>query len=78
MAPVGWGLTMETSVSTKLATGLGSGLTTGTEVTVELANGLGAEERSMLTIAVKSHTRAWNRSSMPNICTMTALDITST
>ena len=51
--PVGWGLTMETSVSTELASNLGLGLTMATKVTMELATGLGKEERLTLTIAVR-------------------------
>ena len=72
--PVGWGLTMETSVSTELAISL----TMGADVTVELATSLGTEEQSMLSIAVRAHDWAWNHSSMPNSCATTALDIAST
>ena len=58
LSPVGWGPTMETSVSTELASNLGLGLTTVTEVTMELATGVGKEEQSTITIAVKSDTWA--------------------
>ena len=52
-APVGWGLTMETSVSTELDSNRGLGLTAVTEITVELAGGCGKEELS--------HTKAVSR-----------------
>ena len=44
-APVGWRLTVETSVPTELAADLGSGLTMEREVSAELATGFGASTK---------------------------------